>query len=492
VNLILEVEFLTGAYRGTAEPASDEPDWPPQPDRVFSALVAAWGAHGEPAAEREALEWLERQEPPVIHAAAASVRTAPAVFVPPNDAKRSETIAAYLRVLPDRRARQPRRFPAARPEPLPPSGVTSESASLAFAWPVEPVERLMPALDALARDVAYIGHSASLTRCRFLRGAADDLPSGALPAKRRVYRGRLAELSDAYRTNPVRPTIRAGATVTLPEVVPAASPDPTWLVLQLIAGAPLDLRAAAPICRLLRDTLMSGYRRSGNGEGIPELVSGHTADRRPTRKPHLSIVPMAFVGGRHATGLIYGFALVPPAGWALPDIPGLRTAFRTVTRYEQAGERRVLTLQGGPVTAPVTLAPTGSDPASGLRSLSPEPYCAPHRLWATVTPIVLDRHLKQRSDAEVRALVARACTNSGLPTPDPARIRTGRHAAHPGAPPARPHRGAPPWSRWRVPQSLASRPLVHAVIDFEEQITGPVLLGAGRFTGLGLCRGLRG
>ena len=494
MSLILEVEFLTGAYRGTAEPASDEPDWPPQPDRVFSALVAAWGAHGEPPAEREALEWLERQESPVIHAAPASARTAPAVFVPPNDAKRSRTIATYLRVLPHHRARQPRRFPAARPEFLPPSRVTSASASLAFAWPVEPDDRLMPSLEALARDVAYIGHSASLTRCRFLRGAAEELPPGALPAKRRVYRGRLAELSEAYRASPVRPAIRPGASVHLrepPEDLPAAAPDPSWLVLRMITGSPLDLRAAAPICRLLRDALMSGYRRSGHGDGVPEVVSGHTADRRPTRQPHLSIVPMAFVGSRHATGRIYGFAVIPPAGTVLSDIPGLQDAFRSVTRYQPAKERRVLTLQGGPVDSPIELAPAGGDAASIPRSLSPQPYCAPHRLWATVTPIVLDRHLKQRTDGEVRALVARACANSGLPAPDPARIRTGRHAAHSGAPPARPHRGAPPWSRWQLPSSLASRPLVHAVVDFEEEIAGPVLLGAGRFTGLGLCRGLR-
>ena len=491
MNLILEVEFLTGAYRGTAEPASEEPDWPPQPDRVFSALVATWGAHGEPPAEREALEWLERQDPPVIHAAPASVRTAPEVFVPPNDAKRSRTTETYLRVLPNQRARQPRRFPTARPEFLPPSAVTSAAASLALVWPVEPDDSVMLALEALARDVAYIGHSASLTRCRFLRGAAEDLPRGAVPAKRRVYRGRLAELREAYRANPVRPAIRAGASVALPDAVPAATPDPNWLVLRIVAGPPLDLRAAAPVCRLLRDTLMSGYRQNGNGGVIPELVSGHTADGRPSRKPHLSIVPMGFVGSPYATGRIYGFALVPPADTMLHEIPGLQAAFRCVAPYQAPDERRVLTLQGGPADSPLELTPVAGDPASVPRSLSPQPYCAPHRLWATVTPIVLDRHLKKGTDAEVRALVVRACTNSGLPVPDPAHIRIGRHATHPGAPPARPHRGAPPWSRWRIPKSLASRPLVHAVIDFEEEIPGPVLLGAGRFTGLGLCRGLR-
>ncbi len=490
MSLLLEVEFLTGAYRGTSEPASEEADWPPQPDRVFSALVAAWGARGELPEEREALEWLECQDPPAIHAAPAFPRTAPTVFVPPNDARRSQTTKTYLRVLPDRRGRQPRRFPAARPEPPSPTGVSDPSVSLVFVWSVDPDQRFLPALESLARDVPYVGHSASLTRCRFLCGTAEDLPFDGVPPTRRVYPGRLAELIHAYHTNPIRPPIRVGASVPAPEAEPPTRSDPGWLVLEALSDRPLDLRAAAPICRLLRDTLMSGYGRNGSGESIPELVSGHTPDRRPTRKPHLSIVPMAYVGSEHATGRIYGFALVPPTGTDLRDIPGLVAAFRRVTRYEAAQERRVVTLQGGPLDWPLELAPTG-DESRPLSSLRPKPYCTSARVWATVTPIVLDRHLKKKTDAEIRGLVARGCGNSGLPTPNPDRIRTGRHATPRGVPPARPHRSAPPWSRWQVPESLASRPLVHAVIEFDEEVAGPVLLGAGRFTGLGLCRSLR-
>lgn len=491
MSLLLEIEFLTGAYRGTAEPASAEADWPPQPDRVFSALVAAWGARGELAAEREALEWLERQDPPAIHAAPASPRIAPTVFVPPNDARRSQTPNTYLRVLPDRRGRRPRRFPAARPEIPSRTGATDPSVSLIFAWPVDPDQRFLPALESLARDTPYIGHSASLTRCQFLCGDAEDLPFDPVPPKRRVYPGRLAELVRAYDANPIRPSIRSGASVSVPEPVPPARRAPGWLVLEALTDRPLDLRAAAPICRLLRDVLMSGYARNGSGQSIPELVSGHTPDRRPTRKPHLSIVPMAYVGSEHSTGRIYGFALVPPPGTDLRDVPGLAAAFRRVTRYEATQEQRVLTLRGAPLHWSLELAPTGDGLRSSRRSLRPEPYCNSARVWATVTPIVLDHHLKKRTDAEIRGLVARCCANSGLPTPDPENIRTGRHATPRGVPPARPHRGAPPWSRWQVPQSLASRPLVHAVIEFEEAVAGPVLLGAGRFTGLGLCRGLR-
>ena len=64
MTLVLEIEHLLGVAFAAQTPASTAPDWPPQPDRVFSALVAAWGAHGEPQEERRALEWLEAQPVP--------------------------------------------------------------------------------------------------------------------------------------------------------------------------------------------------------------------------------------------------------------------------------------------------------------------------------------------------------------------------------------------------------------------------------------------
>ena len=49
----------------------EEPEWPPHPDRIFMAMVAAWGESGEDAEQRAALEWLERLSPPAICATLA-------------------------------------------------------------------------------------------------------------------------------------------------------------------------------------------------------------------------------------------------------------------------------------------------------------------------------------------------------------------------------------------------------------------------------------
>ena len=380
-------------------------------------------------------------------------------------------------VLPETRTRKERQFPVARPD----------DPVMALVWPTAPEPNLSQRLDSIARHVGYLGHSASLVRCRFLTGDGAANSHGTQSARRRIYPGRLAELERAHRDNPVRPVISPGAAVpTSPEPQPEASPH-TWLVLEAIGGTVPDLRAAALVCRVLRRALMSGYRGIGRADEIPELVSGHTSKGEPTRAPHVAIVPMAFAGFPHADGRVFGFALAPPAATNLPDIPGFRAAFEHLAPYDQDHERRVFMLQGAPLTARLLLAPAG---AEAKRSLSVDPYLRPARVWASVTPIVLDRHLKRHDDEEIRELIARGCEHAGLPRPDPRWIRTGKHSAVEGAPPARPPRGAPPWTRWKVPEQLASRSLVHAVIDFGRETAGPVLLGAGRFTGLGLCRRL--
>ena len=234
---------------------------------------------------------------------------------------------------------------------------------------------------------------------------------------------------------------------------------------------------------------MSGYRKAGREHSIPEVVSGHTSDGAATRHAHLAIAPMAFAGFPHADGRVLGFALIPPRGAALDRIEGFRAAFERVAPYRQDRERRVLTLEGPPLNEPLHLAPAPEDGAR-RQSLSSRPYLEPSRVWASATPIVLERHLKRNDEAEKRELVANACENAGLPRPDTDRIRVGKHSAIDGMPSARPLAGEPPWTRWKAPKSLASRSLVHAVIDFEQDVCGPVLLGAGRFTGLGFCRGL--
>ena len=453
--LILEIEFLLGIAFAAIGPDRAEPDWPPQPDRVFSALVAAWAARGERAPERAALEWLERQPGPGIACSEAAHRPALTTFVPPNDKATA----------PEARRRQPRRFPAALPtDPI-----------VRLVWP-DAADAPVAALDAIARDVGYIGHSASLTRCCF--ADAPHGPGALRRARRLVYGGRLRELERAWAVHR-RPA--PGRFHTSP---PAAS-EPTnpfssdWLVFAIEDGA-LDARAAPLAAKRLRDCIMSGYGAAGLA--IPESVSGHEPGGAPSRQTHLAILPLAYVGYEHADGHLLGFALVPPRGCDLFEDRSFHAAMRKVTATQDG--KRVLSLGLGQGVT-LSLTPVIED---SRRSMEPGRYTRASARWATATPLVLDRHLKQEGPAarqdEIEDLIACACERIAGRRPT---VIADKHSAVLGAVSAAPSGGAPRWTSWRVPESLRSRPLSHAVMTFAEPVPGPLLIGAGRHVGLGLC-----
>lgn len=63
----LEVAFPTGRYYAARADDPTQPEWPPHPGRLLSALVAAAGAQETDAlrdASMTALRWLEEQGPP--------------------------------------------------------------------------------------------------------------------------------------------------------------------------------------------------------------------------------------------------------------------------------------------------------------------------------------------------------------------------------------------------------------------------------------------
>ena len=256
-----------------------------------------------------------------------------------------------------------------------------------------------------------------------------------------------------------------------------------------------DIRASALVAKTLRDTLLSGFQQFDPGNEIPEVISGHAADGKPTRTPHLAIVPLTFTGFPYADGHIMGFALVPPWDSKILDDENFREVLRELAPVDEDYGRRMLTLKtkkGMPSDRAfsIKLSPTLEVPAN-KRSLDPALYIRPVRVFATVTPIALDRHLKAKGVArqeEIATQIAGACRNVGLPEPEA--VVADKHSAIEGAPSARSSGKSPPWARWRQPGALASRQLTHAVIRFTRPVEGPVILGAGRFMGLGLCRPL--
>jgi len=511
--LALDLAWLTGTAFLARSPSDPIPDWPPEPDRVFSALVASWGAGGEDAAERAALEWVEAQAPPELVGVDGHLRQTVSVYVPPNDVwrdlprgegadppwlkkwRRGEELKepekqklrrALSVALPALRPRNERTFPAVALDP-------AAEAHQTLVWDADPPPEHFAALQALAQRTTCIGHSASLVRARFRR--IDTRPDGLRPARRAPYPGRLRELEALHARHlsgdPLarpRPATRSAAATAPPEAPRPFAAPADWVVLEHAGGTRPDLRALAVWAETMRKALMEGWTRA-HREQAPEWISGHEADGTPTRETHLAVVPMANLGWEHADGQLMGLALVPPwavaADWARPgpDAFARRQAFRFAMEVLFEGDPPVLSL------APQDLPPWRLQRSAGGRaSLDPARYGRLAAVWASATPVLLDRHLKGKGlperEEEAGAILRDALRRLGLP--EPLGLTLHKHAAIRGAPSARPACGNPPWARWARRPAFGARPLVHARIAFAEPVRGPIVVGAGRFHGLGL------
>jgi CRISPR-associated protein Csb2 len=317
--------------------------------------------------------------------------------------------------------------------------------------------------------------------------------SASQPPLRSVYIGRLRELERHFaagrRPNPGAVVIsRSHSTPSLP---PASVFSGDWIVLADDGGRAPDLRATPLVSRKVRDALMGAYQRAVGD--LPEWLSGHTADGQPSQRPHLAVVPLADVGWSHSEGRLMGCAIVLPREIS-PD--ALRPAIAELLEA-RSSEAFNIELHYG-LDACWYLQPTESPqkaslrPARWLGMRAPDAFPdAPRaaRLWTTATPLVLDRFPK-KSEPEARAAevadsITRACHNIGLPAPT--HISVDANSGLRGVPRARLEREAPIWQRWQLPKALSGRYLTHATVGFDEPVQGPVIIGAGRYAGLGLC-----
>jgi CRISPR-associated protein Csb2 len=113
----------------------------------------------------------------------------------------------------------------------------------------------------------------------------------------------------------------------------------------------------------------------------------------------------------------------------------------------------------------------------------------PARRFVTATPIALDRHpgnlrsnverTAHKAAVEAESSIADTCERIGLPRP--VNVSISLAPLLPGAQHVR------QFAPWPPQPGRARRARVHAEIEFSEKVCGPVLIGAGRYFGLGLC-----
>jgi CRISPR-associated protein Csb2 len=442
----LEVEYLLGrVFAGDFRDRS-EPEWPPHPARLFSALAAAHFENGKSPRERAALQWLERQAPPFIRAGQPGHPVMTQAFVPtnyPNDN------------LPVTRNKQPRYFPAQAPS----------ETSVYFIWPnADPDPATIAALDRLAARTGYLGKACSLVRMRVTPEAPEPnfSPDEAGDRVLRVpSQGRLDELEWLF-TSDRRPSPGRQQRYTRLDTEPAAQePIATEFhhiaVFRKTAGPGLPIEATLTLTEAVRTALLAV---AGDAGPIDPLLHGHNQDT------HCAVIGLPFVGRQHADGHLMGFAVILPAR---TEVVQRRSVFATCATLAARG----LHIPG---IGDWSLEAVDATPLN--HNLRPATWTRPSRHWTSITPILLDRFPKKNGPA-VEDILAAACRRIGLPSP--LSIEHSPYSAVPGVPPV-------PAFRLRRKGEQRSRWGVHSTLDFPFPVRGPVLLGAGRYFGLGLMR----
>ncbi|MBI5770293.1 MAG: type I-U CRISPR-associated protein Cas5/Cas6 [Verrucomicrobia bacterium] len=161
--LTLGIRYLQGVAVGS-HGEHGRVEWPPHPARVFMAMVAAHYQTGAVATERAALEWLEKQSAPEIHAPDAEPCRVVTQYVPVND--KAGPAKTQMHSLPLTRHRIDRVFARA----------SLASDTVMLHWPAaEPLQPVRDALAALCGKVTRVGHSSSLVQMWVADSISDGL-----------------------------------------------------------------------------------------------------------------------------------------------------------------------------------------------------------------------------------------------------------------------------------------------------------------------------
>lgn len=482
------------------------------------ALAAAHFQTGAAPEEREALLWLQSLNndgelaAPLIVASEIVPRAVVTHFVPVND--KPGPSKAMLQSAPLTRERQPRSFARA----------WLDDDVVYMAWlDAEPDGLIRKALEILCAKVTRIGHSSSLVQMWIAEENEIGTPNWVPDEDRAILRLRVSppgtleylehrfndravaryatlravaesafdkksrtdakkRLTEEFADEPprqLRPNLSVDRGYARPlsadANAPAGSIFSPYLIMTRLERKEgpyrqLDLACVLNITGRWREALLS--HSNDLSVWVRRMLSGHDASGLPLQDAHLTFVPAAFVGNAYADGHLLGMGITLPLDVSRDE---RREVMKAVGRVRELKLGR--------------LGVWGIDPVMAMRpplNLRAETWTAHPKgatTWATMTPIVFDQHPKSRGkaayQAEVAAMIAQCCSRIGLPVPRDVIIT-----------PVSAHSGVPPGREFPLLQRKDGTPRrhSHAILRFDDPVCGPVILGAGRYRGYGVCR----
>jgi CRISPR-associated protein Csb2 len=496
--LVLHVRLHDGRYHGKG-------DWPPSPARLFQALVAGAGIGGPIGhADKEALEWLEQQKPPLVAAPLAwQVRRAVLLYVPNNDSDASGGDAAEMAKIRTAKFFRPYFFDAA--------------VEFVYAWPLtgapgddehaRAICGLAERLYQLGRGVDMAWAWGEITDASALDDLIANHPGNVFrpsSGKSKIAlscpcRGSLKSLDDRHKAfgerfsyekqdrspvvtyrKPPKPHFRD---------TPYEGPFARW-VYELRSPVEEGVFAPWPLTRIaalvihLRDSVVARLK-----DKLPQntaLIERVLVGRKPDGtndgpiEDRVRIIPLPSVGHVHADREIRRVLVeVPPTCPLHADDVAWAFSGLDVTDLETGEIMAVLTR-------------TDDDGFLGHYGLEDSVH---HRVWRTVTPAALPHIARRRrinparkegdikagservdEQARAGAAVLRALRHAGVRARAES-IRLQREPFDAAGARVEPFAEGTRFEKER---------LWHVEVAFNTPVGGPLLIGDGRFLGLGL------
>ena len=484
-SLLITVRFHEGRYFGQEDCFNGTDGWPPSPARLFQALVAgaARGAKLVPEDER-ALKWLERLDPPRIAVPAIRRGRAVKLFVPNNDLDSvggDPTRVSEIRV---GKQWRPCYFDADEP--------------VLYVWDFVSGSAEAPRICAIAARLYQLGrgidmawasgqvlerneaeallesHPGSIRRPRGPGETAVPLP-GTLDSLVNRFQGKRTRLTTVGTGRKSRQLFVQPPKASFHRTGYDAPSRRLHFDLRGPEGgfAPRPLASAAPLITGLRDAAADRLQESLPGESalFERLIIGRGAGPADLAQ-RIRLIPIPSIGTLHTDPSIRRIMVEIP-----PDCPiradDLKWAFAGLRPCDpRTGE-----------AWPGSLVST-DDSQMATR------FARPGHVFRSMTPVALsdaqrrrigaygEKTADERSREEQRAagVVVQALRHAGFRT-RPSDIRAQRD----------------PFQRRGVRAELfaegsrfSKHALWHLQLRFREAIPGPLVIGDGRFSGLGL------
>ncbi len=510
----ISVVFLNGTYHGRKE--NGGPEWPPSPLRLFQALLATAAARWRmplPEAVASALDWLAGLPAPTIVAPPARPGTPYQTAVPNN----AMDIVARLwsrgnESSDDAQPAKHKSMKQIRPTLI--GANPGEMQSVVFVWTI-PLEqhdassvhcevlsdlasrlfRLGWGLDLVAGHAELVASPASEMACErwipSLREASGSSGHSLLRIPRCATRRYLEERHERFLNRLSNKTLVP--VPPLPQQAYAMASyrrawDPPLHTIVGLGFLRLDgggFRAfpstkGPQVAGMLRHAVAEMAREVGwSDETVGRLVLGHgeqqgEPDHRPVGRDRLAYIPLPSIERRRPdlppqhVGMIRRGLIYVPAGGRQREIETLRKMLAGNELTDNQGHSKAL----------ITTLPLSDNI---IRRYVPQ--FASHS-WATVTPVILPGH-DDHKPAKTEALLRKSLRQAGYASElvDHSDLDWRPVGYWPGAQRV---------DRYFVPQHLRNYPRYHVRVHWKNstgnpiKIPGPIVVGGGRYTGLGL------